>query len=295
MTELGSRISPPQRARPRRTAGRGVAPPAAATAWRSTDGGSRLYRGNVFDLFSRLPDGAFDCIWTDPPYFLSNGGVTCVAGRMVKVDKGEWDRSRGVALDHEFNLEWLAECHRLLKPAGAIWVTGTLHVYLSIGMALQELGFRILNDIVWQKSNPPPNLGRRCFTHATEMVLWATKAAKGGKHRHTFHYDAMREENGGKQMKNVWQFPAAGRQEKKFGKHPTQKPAALIARCLRASTDRGDAVFDPFAGSGSTGVAALGMHRRFVGCEREEEFIQLAARRLAAADSTFDHQEGLPI
>ena len=295
MTELGSRVPLPQRAKPVRAAGRGVTPPAVPIAWRSADGGSRLYRGNVFDLFSRLPDGAFDCIWTDPPYFLSNGGVTCVAGRMVKVDKGEWDRSRGIALDHKFNLEWLAECHRLLKPAGTIWVTGTLHVYLSIGMALQELGFRVLNDIIWQKSNPPPNLGRRCFTHATEMVLWATKALKGSKHRYTFHYETMREENGGKQMKNVWRFPAAGRQEKKFGKHPTQKPAALIARCLRASTDQDDVVFDPFAGSGSTGVAALGMHRRFVGCEREEEFIQLAARRLAAADSTFDCQEGLPI
>ena len=284
MTELGSRALPPQRAQPERATGRGAAPPAVAAAWRSADGGSRLYRGNVFDLFPRLPDGAFDCIWTDPPYFLSNGGATCVAGRMVKVDKGEWDRSRGVALDHEFNLEWLAECRRLLKPAGTIWVTGTLHVYPSVGMALQELGFRVLNDIIWQKSNPPPNLGRRCFAHATETVLWATKAPKGGRHRHTFHYDAMREENGGTQMRNIWRLPAAGRREKTFGKHPTQKPVALIERCLRASTDPGDAVFDPFAGSGSTGVAALGMRRRFVGCEREAEFAALAARRVAAVD-----------
>ena len=275
-------------------AGNGVDLITVPAAWRSSDGGSYLFSGNVFDLFGCLPDGVFDCIWTDPPYFLSNGGMTCVAGKMVKVNKGEWDRSRGVVLDHEFNLEWLSECHRLLKPEGTIWVTGTLHVYNSIGMALQELGFRILNDIIWQKSNPPPNLGRRCFAHATETILWATKARKGGKHRYKFHYDAMREENGGKQMRNIWVFPAAGRREKIHGKHPTQKPVALIERCLRASTDPEDVVFDPFAGSGSTGVAALGVRRRFVGCEREEKFVRIATRRLSAVNRGFGAQAGNP-
>ena len=134
-----------------------------------------------------MPDNSVDCVWTDPPYFLSNDGITCVAGRMVKVNKGEWDRSRGVENDHEFNRTWLSECFRILKPSGTIWVTGTHHVYLSVGMAMTQIGFRILNDIIWQKPNPPPNLGRRCFTHSTEMVLWATKARKGNKHRYTFH------------------------------------------------------------------------------------------------------------
>ena len=205
-----------------------------------------------------------------------------MAGKRVSVNKGGWDRSDGIENDHEFNLVWLQECHRLLKPAGTIWVTGTSHIYLSVGMAMMQLGFRILNDIVWQKPNPPPNLGRRCFTHSTETLLWATKAQKGGKHRYTFHYDDMREENGGKQMKNVWQFSAAGRNEKVFGKHPTQKPVALIERCLRASTDPGDLVIDPFAGSGSTGVAALGMGRRFIGCDREPEFVELMVQRISA-------------
>jgi site-specific DNA-methyltransferase (adenine-specific) len=199
---------------------------------------------------------------------------------MVKVNKGEWDRSRGVDLDHEFNRTWLGACHRVLKPTGSIWVSGTLHVYLSVGMAMQQLGFRILNDIVWEKPAPPPNLGCRCFTHSTEILLWATKARKGTKHRHKFNYEAMRAENGGKQMKTVWRFSTPTDEEKRLGKHPTQKPVSLIARCLRATTDKGDLVFDPFAGSGSTGVAALTLGRHFVGCEQVKTYALLAARRL---------------
>jgi site-specific DNA-methyltransferase (adenine-specific) len=251
--------------------------------WTGADGTSRLHHVDCLAFMASLPADSIDCIWTDPPYLLSNDGITCVGGRMVKVNKGEWDRSRGVDLDHEFNRTWLAACHRVLKPAGAIWVSGTLHVYLSVGMAMQQLGFRILNDIVWEKPAPPPNLGCRCFTHSTEMLLWATKARKGGKDRHKFNYDAMKEENAGKQMKSVWRVSTPGEQEKTFGKHPTQKPIALIARCLRATTDPGDLVFDPFAGSGSTGVAAVTSGRQFIGCEQDETYAALAARRLNGA------------
>ena len=251
--------------------------------WTSADGSSRLHRVDCLAFMASLADDSIDCIWTDPPYLLSNDGITCVGGRMVKVNKGEWDRSRGVDLDHEFNRTWLAACHRVLKPAGALWVSGTLHVYLSVGMAMQQLGFRILNDIVWEKPAPPPNLGCRCFTHSTEMLLWATKARKGGKDRHKFNYEAMKEENAGKQMKSVWRLSTPGEDEKTFGKHPTQKPIALIARCLRATTDPGDVVFDPFAGSGSTGVAALTLDRQFIGCEQNETYAALAARRLSRA------------
>ena len=153
---------------------------------------------------------------------------------------------------------------------------------------MQQLGFRLLNDIVWEKPAPPPNLGCRCFTHSTEMLLWATKARKGSKDRYTFNYEAMKAENGGKQMKNVWRFSPPSRAEKALGKHPTQKPVALIDRCLRASTVAGDLVFDPFCGSGSTGVAALSIDRRFIGCEREETYAGLAGRRLnEVVPSTF--------
>ena len=148
-------------------------------------------------------------------------------------------------------------------------------------MALLQNGFRLLNDIVWEKPNPPPNLGRRTFTHSTEIILWAAKSGKGSGHRYTFNYDEMRRENGGKQMKTVWQMYAPGMSEKRLGKHPTQKPLALIKRCLRAGTNEGDVVVDPFAGSGSTGVAAIELGRRFIGIEVDPEFIDISIRRLS--------------
>jgi hypothetical protein len=130
----------------------------------------RLYHGNSLELLdaiaAKYPDGRFDAIFADPPYFLSNGGISCHAGKMVKVDKGDWDKSRGPELNHEFNTEWLRRCQRVLKPNGTIWVSGTHHVIFSIGYAMQQLGYKILNDIAWEKPNPPPNLSCRYFTHS---------------------------------------------------------------------------------------------------------------------------------
>ncbi|WP_448560828.1 DNA-methyltransferase [Trichothermofontia sp.] len=248
--------------------------------WQFSDGLSCLYHGDSLEIMASLPAESVDCIWTDPPYNLSNDGITCVAGRRVTVNKGEWDRSQGIELDHEFNKTWLAACYRLLKPTGTIWVTGTLHVYPSVGFAMQQLGFRLLNDIIWEKPAPPPNLGRRCFTHSTELILWATKARKG-KERYTFNYEEMKIENDDKQMKNVWRIATPGKDEKRYGKHPTQKPVKLVSRCLRASTNPGDLVFDPFAGSSTTGVAALSLGRRFIGCEADTKHIELSIKRLA--------------
>lgn len=249
--------------------------------WTSPDGHSSLYVGEATKMLSGIPTESIDCVWTDPPYLLSNGGVTCVAGRMVSVDKGEWDKSKGVEADYEFNEAWTKECYRVLKPAGTIWVSGTLHIYPSIGMALLRNGFRLLNDIIWEKPNPPPNLGRRTFTHSTEVVFWASKAPKGSRHKYTFNYEDMKRENGGKQMKTVWRFTTAGRKEKQFGKHPTQKPIALIDRCIRASTHPNDIVLDPFAGTASTGVAALKVGRRFIGIEVDESYAEIGVKRLS--------------
>ena len=247
-----------------------------------TDRALWLYHGNCLELLDAIAakylEGRFDAIFADPPYFLSNGGVSCHAGRMVKVDKGDWDQSRGPELNHEFNTEWLKRCQKVLKPNGTIWVSGTLHVIHSIGYAMQQLGFRILNEITWEKPNPPPNLGCRCFTHSTETVLWAAKTEKS---RHTFNYDLMRQINGGKQMKTVWTMTAPGGIEKEFGKHPTQKPVALIERCLLASTNEGDLVLDPFLGGGTTAVAALRLKRGCVGIELDEAHAKLATKRVA--------------
>ncbi len=251
--------------------------------WTSSDGQSVFVQANALDFMDTIPENSIDCIWTDPPYLLSNGGNTCVAGKMANVNKGEWDRSRGIQLDHQYNKAWIKKCHRILKPNGTIWISGTVHVYLSIGMALLQTGFRILNDITWEKPNPPPNLGCRCFTHSTETLLWATKAHKGSKHKHTFNYEEMRRANSGRQMKTVWRIAAPSREEIKLGKHPTQKPVALVSLCLRASTNSLQTVFDPFAGSGTTAVAALSLGRRFVACEQNREYVDLAVRRIRAA------------
>jgi len=227
-------------------------------------------------IAAKHPNGCFDMIFVDPPYFLSNGGITCHAGRMVNVDKGTWDKSRGPELNHEFNTAWLGRCRRVLKPNGTIWVTGTHHVIFSVGYAMQQLGFKILNDIAWEKPNPPPNLSCRYFTHSTETVIWA---AKNEKSKHCFNYPLMRQLAGGKQMKSVWRIYPPSNGEKVFGKHPTQKPVALVERCLLASTNEGDLVLDPFMGSGTTAVAAITIGRKCVGLEKEDSFLGLALRR----------------
>jgi site-specific DNA-methyltransferase (adenine-specific) len=229
-------------------------------------------------------------IFADPPYFLSNGGITCHAGKMVKVDKGEWDKSRGPELNHEFNKEWLERCQRVLKPNGTIWVTGTQHVIFSVGYAMQQLGFKILNDIAWEKPNPPPNLSCRYFTHSTETVLWA---AKNEKSKHVFNYKEMRKVTG-KQMKTVWTMMAPGKAEKEFGKHPTQKPVALIERCLQASTREGDLVLDPFLGGGTTAVACARLKRGCVGIELDDAHAKLSIQRIkqTVEDMTTQKRKG---
>jgi site-specific DNA-methyltransferase (adenine-specific) len=216
-------------------------------------------------------------IFADPPYFLSNNGTTCQAGKRVSVNKGKWDASMGAQDNHAFNKRWLAACQRLLSKDGTIWISGTAHVIFSVGYALQELGFKLLNDVVWEKPNPPPNLSCRYFTHSTELVLWAAKTSKS---KHHFAYPEMKARNGDKQMKNVWRFPAPGKTEKAHGRHPTQKPLALLERVLVASCPEGGRVLDPFNGSGTTGVAAATLGLHYTGIERETEYLALSKARL---------------
>jgi len=252
--------------------------------YEDSDCGVRLHQGDCLlfldDLAAKFPDGCVDMIFADPPYFLSNGGMTCHSGKRVAVDKGQWDKSRGADLNHEFNVEWLKRCQRVLKPNGSIWVTGTQHVIFSVGFAMQQLGFKLLNTIAWEKPNPPPNLSCRYFTHSTETVVWAAKTTSS---KHLFHYKLMRQINGGKQMKAVWRIGAPRASEKTFGKHPTQKPVALVERCISASTNRGDVVLDPFAGSGTTAVAALKLGRQFWGIDLDLPSVEIAIKRVAHA------------
>lgn len=240
------------------------------------------------DCLERLPllaAESFDVVFADPPYFLSNGGSTCKSGRRVSVDKGGWDRSRGVAENHDWNRRWLAECQRVLKPNGTIWVSGTSHVIYSVGFAMQQLGFKLLNEIVWEKPNPPPNLSCRYFTHATETVLWAARSPKS---KHHFDYQAMRAAAGGKQMKSVWRLLAPPKAEKLHGKHPTQKPLALLERILLASCPKGGRVLDPFNGSGTTAVAAVRLGLDYVGIDSDASYLELTRKRIANAQPAWD-------
>ncbi len=241
-----------------------------------------LFHANSLTLMAEWsenhPDGLFDMIFADPPYFLSNNGISCHAGKMVSVNKGGWDKSMGAKANHDFNLEWLRLCQSLLKPNGTIWVSGTHHVIHSVGYAMQYLGMKILNGITWEKPNPPPNLSCRYFTHSTETILWAAKSEKS---KHCFNYQLMREHNGYKQMKTVWKMGVPGKAEKSCGKHPTQKPVELLDRIILASTNEGDTVFDPFAGSSTTGISAVRHGRKFTGCEQEKEYIELSTNRFS--------------
>lgn len=241
----------------------------------------KIYLGDCLVFLAAFPESSVDLIFADPPYFLSNGGITCHAGRMVSVNKGKWDQSRGPEANHEFNRSWLAACQRVLKPDGSIMVSGTSHIIHSVGFAMQQLGFKLLNDITWEKPNPPPNLSCRYFTHASETIIWA---AKDEKSRHTFNYQLMRHIAGGRQMKSVWQILPPERNEKLFGKHPTQKPVALLERIILAASNKGDLVLDPFMGSGTTLIAAARLGRMGVGIEMDPTYVKTAINRLQSSE-----------
>lgn len=234
-----------------------------------------LAHGDCFKLLKEF-DFKFDMIFADPPYFLSNGGISLQSGKVVCVNKGNWDKGKSQEDMMAFNMEWLRLCRDKLKDNGTIWISGTYHNIFSVANCLTELGYKILNVITWQKTNPPANISCRFFTYSTEFVIWARKMQKVP---HKFNYDLMKELNDGKQMTDVWRMPAIGRWEKTCGKHPTQKPLRLLVRMILASTNQGEWIFDPFSGSSTTGIAANLCGRRFAGLEQEEEFCKLSKAR----------------
>ncbi len=237
-----------------------------------------LYHGDAICIMDALPSASVDMIFADPPYNLSNGGTTCHAGKRVSVDKGIWDVSKGIEEDFAFHMSWIQACKRLLKPTGSIWISGTYHSIFSCGHALQIQGWHLLNDIIWFKPNAAPNLACRMFTASHETLLWA-KADKNTKHYFDYksmkngHWDKDTLKKPGKQMRSVWAVGSPTKIEKIFGKHPTQKPLALLERIIVASCPHQGIVLDPFCGSGTTGVAALKHTRQFIGIDSELSYL----------------------
>ena len=228
-----------------------------------------------------IEDNSIDAIFADPPYFLSNGGISVQSGKQVCVDKGDWDKGGTPEYIYEFNRNWLSLCRSKLKDDGTIWISGTHHNIHVVMRCLQELGYKVLNTITWQKTDPPPNLSCKYFNFSTELIIWARKHEKK---THKFNYETMKQLNGGTQMTDVWRIPAVGKWEKNQGKHPTQKTLRLLYRIILASTNEGDIILDPFSGSGTTGIAANLLNRKYIGIEQEKKFCELSLSRRAALE-----------
>lgn len=243
--------------------------------YRSTPHDFTILNGDCFELLPQF-NFKFDMIFADPPYFLSNNGISVQAGKIVSVNKGEWDRGGTPEQMNYFNKRWISLCREKLKENGTIWISGTYHNIFSVANSLTELGFKILNVVTWAKTNPPPNISCRYFTYSTEFIIWARKSAKKPHH---FNYELMKHLNNEKQMTDVWRLPAIAPWEKSCGKHPTQKPLALLTRIILASTDKNAWVLDPFAGSSTTGIAANLVGRRYLGIEKEKEFAAMSRKR----------------
>lgn len=258
-----------------------------------------LYQSDCLEILKQLPENSIDMIFADPPYNLSNGGFTVHAGRRVSVHKGNWDKSKGFNGDYKFHEDWIKACYRVLKPSGTLWVSGTYHSIYQCGHAMQALGYHVLNDIAWYKPNASPNLSCRFFTASHETLIWARKDKKA---KHIFNYKEMVnwEDNykkkfkchyvkkdeyieliheKGKQMRSVWAIGTPKREEKTFGKHPTQKPVELLKRIILSSTNRGNVVLDPFTGSSTTGIVAAEHGRKFIGIDTEKKYLNTSKRR----------------
>ncbi len=255
-----------------------------------------LYLADCIDAISSIEKESVDMIFADPPYFLSSGSFTCQNGRMVPVKKGNWDLSKGHEEDFKFQKYWIDACRKILKPNGTIWISGTYHSIYQCGFALQSLGYHVLNDIAWFKPNASPNLSCRFFTASHETLIWARKDKNG---KHTFNYELMKNGNWPEdflkkpslQMRSVWAINTPKQIEKKFGKHPTQKPEDLLKRIILSSTKKGDLIFDPFTGSSTTGIMAYLYGRKFIGVDIEKQYLDLSIKRFEELDKNMRNKK----
>lgn len=238
------------------------------------------YQGDTMHLLAENVQQV-DMIFADPPYFLSKGFTMRSKGRVKCFDKGDWDKERPLAEINEFNMKWLSLCHDWLKEDGTIWVSGTYHNIYSVANCMVELGYKILNIVVWNKPDAPLTLSDAHFNFSAEYIIWARKSKEK---RHFFNIELMKQLNGGRRMSDVWNIPTTGLWEKSQGKHPTQKPLRLMYRIILSSTHEGDTILDPFAGSCTTGIAANLLGRKFIGFDQSDEFLQLGLRRRQEID-----------
>ncbi len=250
--------------------------------FKSADKNFYLLHGDTMELLPQF-EHRFDMVFADPPYFLSNDGLSIQNGQIVSVNKGKWDKSKGFEFINDFNRQWLSLVREKMKENATIWISGTMHNIFSVGQILSELGFKILNIITWQKTNPPPNFSCRYFTHSAEQIIWARKTKKTP---HYFNYELMKRLNGDKQMRDVWTLPAIATWEKSCGKHPTQKPLSVLTRLILASTQPNAWILDPFTGSSTTGIAANLTNRRFLGIDKEKEFLEISKNRKLEIEDT---------
>lgn len=233
-----------------------------------------LYNNDCITIMKSFPNNKIDMIFADPPYFLSNGGLSIHSGKIVSVNKGEWDKVSNYDDISLFNYAWLSECYRILKVGGTIWVSGTMHNIFDVEKNLKKIGFKIINIIIWRKIDPPPLIYKNKFRFSYEFIIWASK----GKNK-TFNYDNMFVINNS-EMTDVWDLPAVSMSEKKYGYHPTQKPECLLERIIIASTNEKDIVLDPFMGSGTTGSVAKRLNRYFIGIEKDTNYFNIAKQRI---------------
>ncbi|UOR97338.1 site-specific DNA-methyltransferase [Helicobacter pylori] len=255
----------------------------ARPIFKSEDQLFTLYQGDCNEVLPQF-ENQFDLIFADPPYFLSNDGLSIQSGKIVSVNKGDWDKEESVNDIDEFNYQWINNAKKALKNTGSLLISGTYHNLFSLGRILQKLDFKILNLITWQKTNPPPNFSCRYLTHSAEQIIWARKSRK---HKHVFNYEVLKKINNDKQMRDVWSFPAIAPWEKANGKHPTQKPLALLVRLLLMASGENSLIGDPFSGSSTTGIAANLLKRQFIGIEKESEFVKISMNRKSELDARF--------